>query len=67
MAEIKTIDDLDEHYKKEIHNFFEMYKKLEKKPVKVHRWCGKEKAYQIIEEARERYNKEKEKEPVKES
>lgn len=67
MAKIKTIDDLDEHYKKEIHNFFEMYKKLEEKPVKVHRWYGKEKAYKIIEEARKRYHKEKEKEPVKES
>ncbi len=58
MEGIKTIDDLDDHYKKEIQNFFEMYKKLEKKPVKVHRWHGKEEAYGIIKKAMEKFEEE---------
>jgi inorganic pyrophosphatase len=58
LREVKNIKDLDEHYKKEIHNFFEVYKNLEKKPVKVHRWLGKEEACKIILKARERFDKE---------
>lgn len=58
LKDIQSIDDLDEHYKKEIQNFFEVYKKLEKKPVKVHRWHGKREAYEIINEARKRFEKE---------
>lgn len=58
LKEIKTINDLDDHYKKEIHNFFEVYKNLEKKPVKVHHWLGKEEALRIILKARERFDKE---------
>lgn len=59
LKETKSINDLDTHYKKEIQNFFEMYKNLEKKPVKVHRWLDKEEAYKIINRAKERYEEEK--------
>ena len=59
LQEIKGVNDLDEHYKKEIQNFFEMYKKLENKPVKVHRWHGQAEAYKIINEARKRFEEEK--------
>ena len=58
LKEVKTINNLDDHYKKEIHNFFEVYKNLEKKPVKVHRWLGKEEAFKIILKARERFDQE---------
>ena len=56
--EIKTIDDLGEHRKKEIEVFFTDYKKLEKekyKYVKVDGWKGPEEAKKIIEEAIKRY------------
>lgn len=58
LSEVKDISDLDDHYKKEIQNFFEIYKKLEKKPVKVHRWHRKEEAYQVIKKALECFEKE---------
>lgn len=54
-ANIKDIDDVGEFLKKEIHNFFETYKKLEEKIVKVHHWHGKDMAYKIITEAKDRY------------
>lgn len=50
--EIKTVEDLREHQKKEIQEFFEIYKKLEpNKFVKVKGWEGKEKALEIIKKA----------------
>jgi inorganic pyrophosphatase len=58
LADVNNISDLDEHYKKEIHNFFEVYKNLEKKPVKVHRWENKEEAYRVIKKAISKYKEE---------
>jgi len=58
----RTLDDIDEHYKKEISNFFEEYKKLENKQVKVKNWLGKRDAYKLINEAHRRFNKEKDSE-----
>jgi inorganic pyrophosphatase len=52
---INDIADVDEFFKKEIHNFFETYKLLEEKVVKVHHWHGKDIAYKIIAEAKDRY------------
>jgi inorganic pyrophosphatase len=60
LKDVNDIKDLDDHYKKEIQNFFEMYKKLERKPVKIHRWHAKDYALQKINEARERFCLEKE-------
>jgi len=52
--EIKNIEDLGSHLRKEIELFFKDYKKLEKekyKLVKVEGWEGPEKAKEIIEKA----------------
>ena len=56
--EIQDIEDLKEHQKKEIKNFFEDYKKLETekyKHVKVEGFEKKEKALEIIKRAIEKY------------
>jgi inorganic pyrophosphatase len=54
-AGLKDIGDVDEFYKKVIHNFFETYKKLEEKIVEVHHWHDKETAHKIITEAKDRF------------
>jgi inorganic pyrophosphatase len=55
---IKSIDDLNEHLRKEIQDFFESYKKLEPgKFVKFKEWQGVEKAKEIIRKAKEEYKK----------
>lgn len=56
--EIKTIDDLGFHLRKEIELFFADYKKLETekyKYVKVEGWEGLDKAKEIIKRAVEKY------------
>ena len=58
LTEIKSIDDLDEHRKKEIHNFFEVYKQLENKWVNVKGWLGKDDAYRLIQEAKLKFDQE---------
>ncbi len=55
---IEKIEDLTEHFKKEVQNFFETYKKLENKWVKIKGWIGKEEAYKIIRESKEKFDKE---------
>ncbi len=57
--EVQNIKDLSEHQKKEIQEFFESYKNLEKdKWVKIIGWEGKEKAMEIITKAIEKYKAE---------
>lgn len=56
--EIQTIDDMEAHFKKEVKNFFEVYKQLENKKVTVHEWRGKDEAYRLIEKAQVRYSNE---------
>jgi inorganic pyrophosphatase len=58
LSNLKDIDNVDEFFKKEIHHFFEVYKQLEEKIVKVHHWHNKEMAYATIKEAYNRYLKE---------
>ncbi len=58
-AKIQSIDDLEEQTKREIVHFFEEYKKLENKWVKVKGWLSQAKAYQLIKEAKVRFEKEK--------
>lgn len=55
---IKTIEDLGEHWKKEVAYYFEHYKDL-KKPgtCKVEGYFDAVEAIKIIEECQERYNK----------
>lgn len=58
--EIKKLEDITEHLKREIEVFFADYKKLEKekyKFVKVEGWQGPEKAKEVIKKAIERYKK----------
>lgn len=53
---IKDIEDINEHLKKEIKVFFEDYKKLEKdKFVKIKGWEKADKAKEIIEKAIKKY------------
>jgi inorganic pyrophosphatase len=59
MGEIKNIEDVGDFLKKEIHHFFEVYKELENKKVKVQHWHGKDLAHKIIEESRKRFEEEK--------
>lgn len=55
MAHIKGLEDLPEHSKKEIKEFFENYKKLEPgKWVKLKDFKDKKEAEKIIEEAKKR-------------
>lgn len=48
LSHINEIEDVDDFLKKEIHNFFETYKKLENKRVEVHNWRGKDAAHNLI-------------------
>ena len=49
------LDELPTHFFAELRNFFEEYKKLEKKTVVVDEFQEKDKAYDIIKQAIERY------------
>ncbi|MCL4353469.1 inorganic diphosphatase [Patescibacteria group bacterium] len=59
LSNIQNVNDIDEHYKKEIVHFFEEYKKLEGKWAKINGWLEKEEAYRIIKEGQDRYVSEK--------
>ncbi len=56
------IDDLEEvppHLLNEIGHFFDVYKDLEAKITSIEGWEGREAAVRVIEEARERFRREK--------
>lgn len=53
---INDISELPQHFISELRNFFEDYKKLEKKTVKVEDFLGKETALEILNESFELYN-----------
>lgn len=55
---VKSFDDLSEHSPKEIRNFFETYKLLENKTVKVGEFEGADKAREYIEQTRKVYTEE---------
>jgi inorganic pyrophosphatase len=46
--EVTSLKDVDQHYLKEIQQFFEVYKQLENKTVTFNGWLDKEKAIEII-------------------
>ncbi len=50
--EIKTIDDMGSHMKKEFEHFFSEYKQLEGKEVHIRGWADIEEAHAAIEKAR---------------
>ncbi|MCC5921043.1 MAG: inorganic diphosphatase [Cyclobacteriaceae bacterium] len=54
---INDISELPEHFIKEMRNFFEDYKKLENKTVKVEEFQDKETAKKIVEKSFEDYKK----------
>jgi len=58
LNQITDISEMNEHYKKEIVHFFEVYKHLEGKWAKVKGWLPKTDAYRIIKEGQERFEKE---------
>lgn len=53
----EDISELPPHLMKETHRFFEDYKKLENKEVKVEDFLGKEDAKRIITEAVDLYDR----------
>jgi len=56
---INDVDDIEEHLKNEIKNFFEIYKTLEEgKWVKVRNWYDKKETLKRIKEAQEVFKKE---------
>ena len=54
---IAILNDLSEHLLLEIRTFFETYKMLENKPTEVNDWHDRDRAWQIIQEARDRFAK----------
>jgi inorganic pyrophosphatase len=58
MDDVHDIHELRSHHLKEIQNFFEIYKSLENKKVKVGEWLNRSEALRLIEEARTKYKEE---------
>lgn len=54
---INNLEDIPEHQKEEIRDFFENYKKLQNVEVKIGEFYGKKEAIQLIKESLERYEK----------
>ena len=52
---IRSIEELPRHFISELRNYFEQYKVLENKEVKIDKFQNKEDAYQIINEAIDLY------------
>lgn len=55
---VKSMDELPKHFIAVLKNYFEQYKVLEQKVVKIDQFQDKETAYNIITAAMERYKKE---------
>lgn len=54
-SHVETLEQVGEHWLREIETFFATYKLLEPKQTEVLGWHGEAKARQMIEECRERY------------
>ena len=52
---VQELEDLEQQLLDEIAHFFEQYKKLEKKAVKILGWKGKGEALKVIEATRKEY------------
>jgi inorganic pyrophosphatase len=61
MDDIKDIDDLNSHFKKEMSHFFETYKKVQNKQVEVGPWHGAEEAMAAFDKSRILYEEAKKK------
>lgn len=54
---INSLEDIPEHQKEEIKDFFENYKKLQNVEVNIGQFYSKDVAIKLIKEAKERYEK----------
>ena len=52
---ITSMDELPKHFISELRNYFEQYKVLESKEVRIDKFQDKDDAYRIITEAIEHY------------
>ncbi|MDP9728229.1 inorganic diphosphatase [Alicyclobacillus tolerans] len=50
-AQIQTLEDIPPHILKEIAHFFQVYKDLENKEVKIEGWKGTKEAQEILQDA----------------
>ena len=57
--ELRNVEDIRDHIRKEIEHFFQIYKELEGKNVRTQGWLGVTEARRHVSHARERYLKEK--------
>lgn len=55
MDDINDIGDLNSHFQKEMSHFFETYKKVQNKEVKIGAWSGADKAKEAFDRSRELY------------
>ncbi len=53
-SDVTALDQVPAHLLDEVEHFFEMYKKLEEKPVRTMGWDGREAAVEIVRECRAR-------------
>ncbi|HEX6655406.1 MAG TPA: inorganic diphosphatase [Candidatus Limnocylindria bacterium] len=51
--ETNSLEDLSPHRLREIENFFDIYKELERRPTEVSGWLGVDEAWRIIDAAME--------------
>jgi len=56
-AHYQSLEQVGKHWLKEIETFFQTYKLLEDKETEVLGWYGREHALKVLEQARERYEK----------
>lgn len=61
MDDIKDITDLNSHFQKEMTHFFETYKKVQNKEVKIGAWLGADKAKEAFDRSRDLYEADKQK------
>lgn len=59
MSDIKDIGDLNSHFAKEMTHFFETYKKIQNKEVKIGDWLGAEKAKEAFDKSVAMYTEDK--------
>jgi inorganic pyrophosphatase len=55
--QMRAIEDVFPHIRREIEHFFTIYKELEGKRTEVRGWSGRDQAHGLIRKARERYLK----------
>jgi inorganic pyrophosphatase len=54
---LEDLGDLGEQFQLEVAHFFSVYKQLDNKPVEIRGWHGRERALEVIEDARQLHRK----------